>query len=104
MSLLWVIGCGFIDLFSVESAWQQTVSAGAVLWILTTLLGASGCEASVVFACAFDAHEPPISLFMHSPAPHITRHGSAVRRIGAIPAATSQFQLRPMPASTVMTA
>src|SRR6266545_7138652 len=55
---------------------------------------AFGSIGSDVLGCvASDAQEPPISLFMHKPNPHMTRHGSTVSSSGAMPAATSQFPL-----------
>jgi hypothetical protein len=44
-----------------------------------------------------DSHEPPVILVMHRPRTHMTRHGSAAIKIGAIPAAKSQLQFRTIP-------
>jgi hypothetical protein len=48
-------------------------------------------------------HKPPAILFKHSPKAHIAAHGRTVIKRGAMPAATSQLQLRAAPITTAST-
>jgi hypothetical protein len=69
-----------------------------IAYVIGHFLAPSFSEACDGDCCG--GQDLPKNLFMHRPKPHITAQGNMASRMGAMPAATSEFQLSATPMTT----